>query len=225
MARVWLVAAAILALSGCAVQPSTSAPVSSPSAPTTASPTPVKTAPSAIVLSSGAIAVVDASGKVLDRVAFDRPVSEVIDVITETLGQVPTVTQSAEDACTDAQNVAYYSWQDSSVTVTQESQPASLATWREAGAYRIAFGTNSVGGIELQGTDGLGVGDDGAALVTSVPEDNVDQIAESALWAVAEAGGSYSNSQGSGQWGLGAIVDNGTVTLWVSPAYVFDTLC
>ena len=225
MTRIWLVAAALLVLNGCAAQPSPSAPVSSPSAPLTATPTPAKSPPSALVLSSGAIAVIDASGNVLDRVAFDRPVSEVLELIEGTLGQAPAVTQAAEDECTDARDVTYYSWQDYSLTVTHESQPASLASWRKAGAYRIAFGAASVGEIELLGNDSLSVGDDGTALVASLPEDYIDQIAESAVWAVTEAGGSYSNTQRSGEWGLGAIVDNGIVTHWVSPGYVFDTYC
>lgn len=228
--RLALLALSLVALTGCAAQPPASDAsqpsftVVAPSEQPTASPTPAAV-PSALQLNLASIEVVDSSGTVLESVAFGRPVSELVGLIEHALGQAPTVDHRDEHPCTAATDVTFYSWSDHSIQITYEGDPGETATWRQAGAYFVKFGSNAVGGIELRGADGLRVGDDGTAFLAAVADGDIEQVGPSAFVGISDVGGSWARTGFEGSWGLAGLVDGGVITAWVSPSDYLDFLC
>ena len=221
--RIWaIVPLAALILAGCTTSVP-EPPVSAPASPQSTGPTVLATV--ALQLSSSTIAAVDSSGAIVADSPLDGPISNTLALIEETLNQPPAQTRFEEDECTDARGITYYTWGESAVTVVQQDSVSSLATWRSPGAYRVQFASRSIGEIDLRGAAGLRVGDDAQSFVSALSADYVIAASESAVWIIAEERGTYSNSLGEGRWGLGGIVDSGTVTSWQTPAYVLDSRC
>lgn len=220
-----LVPVVALLLAGCATQSLPPEPLGGISGTATHVPTPAAADPVALQLSATGVTALGRSGAVIGQVSFDAPVADVVDLVGDALGIPPVTSQFDEDACTDATGVTSYSWQNDAVVIVSEANAARLAAWRAPDSYRVGFRSTAVSGIDLRGPGGLRVGDDATTLVNALPVDHVDQASETALWVVAEVGGTYTNGQRSGYWGLGGIVDNGIVSSWLSPGYVFDTFC
>ncbi len=227
MRRIALAVVIVVVLAGCTAYRADGE--IAPIAPSTATtPTPeedVDSDPVALQLSVSGVAAVDASGAVLDQVEFDQPVADVVLFIEETLGESATILQRDIDPCSDATGITSYSWTDHGVGVSFVSNPSRLATWREPNSYRVSFGDATLNGIELRGAEGIRVGDDATVFVAAMSADQVKQVSSNAVWAIFEAGGTYTNSELSGSWGLAAIVEGGIVTNWSSPSYLLDAQC
>jgi hypothetical protein len=227
--RLAFLAVSLVALTGCAAQPSsvTSEPsvtAVAPSEQPTVSPTPAAV-PSALQLNLASIEVVDSSGAVLESVAFGRPVSEVVELVEHALGQAPAVDHRDEHPCTAATDVTFYRWYDHAIQITYEGDPGETATWRQPGAYYVKFAANAVDSIELRGANGLRVGDDGAAFLAAVADGDIEQVGESAVVGISDVGGSWARPGFEGSWGLAGLVDGGVITAWVSPSDYLDFFC
>ena len=181
--------------------------------------------PSALQLNVTSIASVADSGTIIEEIEFDRPVAEVVELVEQSLGHAPTIEHRDEHPCSMATDVTFYTWEAYSVRITHEQDPGAVAAWRQPGDYRVTFGSAGSIEIELRGTEALRVGDDATAFLAALPPADVQQVSDSAFWALVDDGGEYSNELGSGSWGLAAIIEGGVVTSFTSPTYPLDAFC
>jgi hypothetical protein len=162
--RLAVLAATLIALSGCAAPGI--APETPSASPTDPSPSPEPAVATTIEISATGIAVLDDGGEVLAENAYDADIDLFVGMLTDAVGFEPTVRESGPEDCASG---VFYTW-------TAGDDSFILRDVRaDAPEYPLLISTDAatLGGLAVVTSTGLTIGDDVSDLLPTLSPEAV----------------------------------------------------
>lgn len=159
---------AVLALAGCG-SPAPEPTEAAPSPTQTVAPTPDPGPAADVVIGAAGVTVTDADGVELASADYDEGVAALVDAVEVGLGEAEV---SDEDSCGP---MTYYRWGEAMQLSSNQGRD-------ELSNIKVKAAT--FGGVRIESTPGIAVGDDVSELVSMLPADQILAEMPALIWEV-----------------------------------------